>query len=139
MKNNRTAVFEIFSPGGIGEAEIKLVSGAPPEKLLLQFYLKGLEELRITAANTALLISVSSHGDFAVRQSIRTEDNDSASWKLLDAGSEYWTDVRIVNGEGKAGNEIPLQNGYFEAALPEHFIKNKIFVFSLRWIDFYRE
>ena len=136
---NGSTVFEVFSPGGIGEAEIKLVSGTPPQKIVLRFYLKGLEELRITAGNTALLISVSSHGDQAVHQSIRMENADSVHWQQIDSGSQYWTEIRMVDTEGKPANKIPLKNGYFEAVLPQNFINDKTPVFSLRWIDFYRE
>lgn len=136
---NRVAVFDIFSPGGIGGAEIKLASGTLPEKILLRLHLKGLEEFRLTAGDKTLQAEVSSHGDNAVRESVSAKSKNSDEWRMIEPGSPYWMDVKIVDPEAKPAPKIPLKNGYFEVAVPQYFIKSKISAFSIRWIDFYRE
>ena len=136
---DQAAVFDIFSPGGIGGAEVKLTSGALPEKVLLRLHLKGLEEFRLTAGDKTLLASVSSHGDNAVQESISAKSNDSDSWRTIDPDSPYWMDIHIMDPEENTTPNIPLENGYFEVTLPTYFIKTKISDFSIRWIDFYRE
>lgn len=136
---DQAAVFDIFSPGGIGGAEVKLASGNLPEKILLRLHLKGLEEFRLTAGDKTLQAEASSHGDNAIRESISAIRNDSDGWRKLDPNSPYWMDVQIVDPEAKTAPKVPLKNGYFEVAVPKYFIKKKISVFSIRWIDFYRE
>jgi len=135
----QAAIFDIFSPGGIGSAEVKLASGALPEKILLRLHLKGLEEFRLTAGDKTLLTEVSGHGDNAVQESISNTSNDSEDWQTIDPGSLYWMDIKVVDPEARPTPQIPLKNGYFEVAVPSYFIKTNISAFSIRWIDFYRE
>lgn len=135
----QAAVFDIFSPDGIGGAEVKLASGALPEKILLRLHLKGLEEFRLTASDKTLLAEVSSHGNNAVRESISDTSKNGDGWETIDPNSPYWMDIKMVNPETKPAPKVPLKNGYFEMAVPQYFIKSKISAFSIRWIDFYRE
>lgn len=136
---NREAIFDIFSPGGIGGAEVKLVSGTLPEKILLRLHLKGLEEFHLTADDKTLLAAVSSHGNNAVQESISAANNDNDGWRTIDPDNPYWMDIHIVDPEAKPVPKIPLKDGYFEVAVPKYFIKKKISAFSIDWIDFYRE
>jgi hypothetical protein len=135
----QAAVFDIFSPGGIGGAEVKLASGTLPETILLRLHLRGLEEFRLTAGNKTLLAAVSSHGDNSIQESISAKSNDIDDWRTIDPDSPYWMDIQIVDPEAKSAPKIPLEDGYFEVTIPRFFIKTKISAFSIRWIDFYRE
>ena len=65
---DRTALVEIYSQSGIGQAAVNLKSGLMPAKLILRLYLKGLENLRFIYGQTAISISISSTGNHEVRQ-----------------------------------------------------------------------
>jgi len=129
------AALDIFSETGIGAAEVRLKAGNFPQKMLLRLHLKGLEELRISCDGQILLASVSSSEEREIRQSRGVARGDSLEWETLEPGSRYWMEIRIVGGNSR----IPLTEGYFEVQLPRFFREDKIFQFSLRWIDFYRE
>lgn len=131
-------VFDIFSPGGIGGAEIHLASGKLPRKMLLRLYLKGLEEFRFSAGGDTILVSVSSSGENLVRQSLRMKNGENREWQGIDSSSPYWMKLRIVPANNE-DRKIPLEDGYFEIEAPEYFLKKEISGFSLSWIDFYRE
>ncbi len=57
---------------------------------------------------------------------------------LLDEKNPFWTDIRIVGGDGKPAKEIPLKYGYFEMTLPQAFFDSNPKSVTLNWIDFYR-
>ena len=50
----------------------------------------------------------------------------------------FWTDIRIVGGDGKPAKELPPKDGYFEVALPKAFFEGNPQSITLNWIDFYR-
>jgi hypothetical protein len=56
----------------------------------------------------------------------------------LDEKSPFWTDIRIVSGDGKPVKELPLKDGYFEMALPRAFFEGTPKAITVNWIDFYR-
>jgi hypothetical protein len=57
----------------------------------------------------------------------------------LDEKSPYWTELRIVGGDGQPPKELPLRDGYFEATLPKAFFEGNPKSITLHWIDFYRQ
>src|SRR5262245_42454 len=48
------AVVEIFSPSGIGGAEVEITSAALPQAIVLRLHLRGLEQLRFTYGDTTV-------------------------------------------------------------------------------------
>jgi hypothetical protein len=45
--------------------------------------------------------------------------------------------MRVVSSDGR-NNKIPLQHGYIEVEVPEHFLKGSHRQATIHWIDFYR-
>ena len=56
----------------------------------------------------------------------------------LDVKSPFWTEIRIVVGDGKPARELPLKEGYFEATVPRAFFEGNPKTITVGWIDFYR-
>ena len=48
-------------------------------------------------------------------------------------------DIRIVGGDGRPAQELPLKDGYFEMTLPRAFFEGNPKSITLNWIDFYRQ
>lgn len=128
------AVFSVHSPSGIGSAEVEQVSGPTPTRLLLRFYLRGLEELRFTYPTAEVRVSVSSSSPYQVTESV-TVDGDA---QPITPASPYWMDVHLVAADGSQGT-IPLKaGGYVEVVTPPHFLDSAPRHFSMAWIDFFR-
>ena len=54
--------------------------------------------------------------------------------RLAERPSPYYTEVRMVGGNGR----IPLKDGHFEVPLPAKLFEGNPPEITLRWIDFYR-
>jgi hypothetical protein len=128
-----TTVIDVRSPGGLGAATVELVSGTPPERVLLRLHLQGLEEFRLSFGETTIAASVSSGDSRSVFQRVVSPDGGEQS---VAPGSPYWMDVAIVSDP--ATPRLPLEPGYFEIALPQGLLRDGPRAFSFRWIDFYR-
>jgi hypothetical protein len=57
----------------------------------------------------------------------------------LDEKSPLWANIRIVGTDGKPARELPLEEGYFEVALPGALFEGSPKAITLSWIDFYRD
>ena len=128
-----TVVIDVHSQSGMGSAHVEHVSGALPESIVVRLYLKGLEEFRLSYDGTTITASVSSGDSHNVFQSAAGPE---AGERPITPGSPYWMDVRIVTDQETP--HIPLDQGYFEVALPKDFLQEGRRSFSIRWIDFYR-
>ena len=130
---NGVTTIDIHSLTGIGSAKFELTAGAMPERMILRLHLKGLEELRLVSGQTAIAASASSSEVFNV-----------TNQKVIASGNEYsitpidplWMKVQIVSGQ--SDKTIPLEDGYFEIAVPKEFIQTAGNFFEIQWIDFYR-
>ena len=124
------AVFDVYSPGGIGAATIQLETGSMPEQIIVRLHLMGLEEFRITSAGDGIKASVSS--------------SDPSKRNIHEIGSEMpilpvdplWMQVDVVTAQSE--KKIPLEDGYFEITVPRGFIRQAGDSFGVEWIDFYR-
>jgi hypothetical protein len=131
-ENGVTSV-DIHSPTGIGSAKFELESGSMPEKLILRLHLKGLEEFRLVSEQATIAASGSSSDMFNV-----------IDQSVIVAGTEYsitpidplWTKVEVISGQ--ADKKIPLEEGFFEIAVPKEFIRSAGNSFEIQWIDFFR-
>lgn len=132
--NNDSALVEIFSVSGIGRADLEAAAPALPQKLILRFHLRGLEELRFAYDEKIIALSLSSAPEQGVRQTLQQGGGQTQS---LTAQSPYWMKVRVVAPEGEK-DKRPLPAGYIEVEAPPDFLAGQHRKASLHWIDFYR-
>jgi hypothetical protein len=123
-------VFDIHSPRGIGAAEITRTKEHWPAAVAIRLHLRGLESLVITSGTTKLTASVASHGDHAQRLSVDHQGTE----REVQPGNPLWTAVKVIGSAGK----LPLDDGYFELALPAALLRDQPKTITLNWIDFYR-
>ena len=129
-------IIQIISQGGIGSADVEIVSEKLPKRIIMQFYLQGLESLRFTYNKTAVNVSLSKAEDIDPVESVVREDDATVS-KPITSDSPYWMKVRLVSNTGSPVS-IPLQEGYIEVEVPPSFSAAENHQFSIQWIDFYR-
>jgi len=132
-----SALIEIFSPKGIGQAEFEIVSQDLPKKILMRFHLRGLEELRFAYDETVITTSLASTGENDIRQSIKRKGDQQIAAQAIMPNSPYWMKTRVVSPDNSRP-QIPLQNGYIDVEAPEDFLKGGHRKASIHWIDFYR-
>jgi len=132
-REGEKVILAVTSRSGIGKATIT-PAAKWPKMAVLRLHLRGLESLRISDGQTTLEASVSSHGDGAVRLNLRDGNNE----KPVDAKSPYWTEVRILDAQGKPVKKLPLQDGCFELQIPSALLPGEGKTLELFWIDFYR-
>ena len=126
------AILKIHSPQGISQAVLKKTGQAWPAQVVVRLYLNGLERLQIAHRQGTIHAAVSSqNGQVRV-----WKDNQEET--LLDPQHAAWLDIRMVNGEGKRVQTIPLTNGYFEFTIPSAILAQEENSLTLDWIDFYR-
>ena len=130
---NGTTAIDIFSPSGIGSAQLKLESGPMPERMILRLHLKGLEELQLISNRSTIAASASGSEIFNI-----------SDQKVIASGNEYfltpidplWMKIEIISSQ--TDKKIPLEDGYFEITIPKEFIQSAGNSFEIQWIDFYR-
>jgi hypothetical protein len=121
---------DVVSPSGQGGASVVLP--AAPQRLVLRFYVQGLEELRF------------SYGDVVIEASVSSLDGRSVLQRLggphpaeIGAVSPYWLTIGLAPGAGVSAT-IPLASGYISVEAPADFIQHAHTAFAIRWLDFYR-
>ena len=125
--------FIVKSPSGISQAVIEPQDDWP-KIVVLRLHLKGLESFRVSNGKTRLDAAVSiQEGKPKVR--LWKDGKEDAP---LDENSPFWTDIRMVGGDGKPASEIPLKNGYFQMTLPRAIFEGNPKAITVAWIDFYR-
>ena len=130
---NGVTTIDILSPRGIGSAQLKLESGSMPERTVLRLYFKGLEEVRLISDQATIAASASSSDVFNVTdQRVRSLGNEYS----LTPIDPLWMKIEIVSDH--SDKNIPLEDGYFEIAVPKEFIRSAGNSFEIQWIDFYR-
>jgi hypothetical protein len=127
------ATIQIISQGGIGSAEVEIVSTALPKRILLQFQLRGLERLRFTYNKTMVEVSLP-QGEGVNPSEAVVRDGDQASSEPITASDPNWINVRVVANQPT----IPLDEGYIEVEVPRSFWTEGGRQFSIQWIDFFR-
>lgn len=125
-------IFSVHSPFGISHAAIERTGEKWPDAVVLRLHLKGLENFRVTTDKVKIEAAVSSQ-DGKVR--LWKDGKEDAP---LDAKSPHWMAVRMIGGDGKTVNVIPLKDGHFEMMLPKAFMEGNPKSITVNWIDFYR-
>src|SRR5687767_6570455 len=118
---NETAVIDVQSPGGIGKAEIKLLSGSYPAQIVLRLHIKRLEGFKLTYGKTMLNASSSGVSEPVTQSLIQPDGSERA----VKPSSPLWMDIQ-------PGQE------YLEITLPTALTQEKPESFSFQWVDFYR-
>jgi hypothetical protein len=132
MSSGGETLFEVTSETGLGSADAKLVSGEPPRELAIRLYLRGLEEFDFKYDDLSVQVSVSSHGDGSVSESILRGDSAVTP---IGPDSPYWMPVQFVAASDSADQK---PDGYFEVRASKEYIQGQHRAFSMKWIDFYR-
>jgi hypothetical protein len=105
-----------------------------PKAIVLRLHLKGLESFRVANGKVRLDAAVSiQEGKPKVR--LWKDGKEDAP---LDDKSPFWTDIRIVGGDGKPAKALPLKDGFFEGTLPRALFEGDPKTITVAWIDFYR-
>jgi hypothetical protein len=128
------ALFIIKSPFGISQAVIEREGEKGPDAVALRLHLKGLESFRASNGKVTLDAAVGIQ-EGKVKLRMWKDGKEDAP---LDENSPFWITFRIVGGDGKPARELPLEDGYFEVALPRAFFEGNPKAITLNWIDFYR-
>lgn len=121
-------IVNIQSPQGIGAAEIRSLAGGFPHDTLIRVYLEGLEEFVFKYDQKALRLSVPSHPDLDVQQTLK----EGGEEVIVPPYTSYWLAVSHVEMDDTG------KDGYYEISLPPDFRALNLDEFSLSWIDFYR-
>jgi hypothetical protein len=127
-------LFIIKSPFGISQAVVERQEDTWPNAVVLRLHLKGLSNFRASNGKVTLDAAVSMEEGKANVRMWKDGKEDAP----LDEKSPFWTDIRIVGGDGKPAKELPLKDGYFEMTLPRAFFEANPQSITVNWIDFYR-
>lgn len=130
------AVFIVTSPRGIGAATVHRRRPSWPATVNVRLRLRGLESLTITSGHVSLGVSVSSSPPHEVR--LHVSETGQKQEQPIDRHSRYWTDVRVLDADGKPARGLPGAGGYFELQLPTELLAKNPSTLEIRWIDFYR-
>jgi hypothetical protein len=128
-------VFGVRSPFGISQAVIEREGEKWPEAVLLRLHLKGLSSFRVSNGKGTLDAAVAIQ-DGKTKVRLWRDGKEDAP---LDEQSPFWTDIRLVGGDGKPAKKLPLQDGYFEITMPRAFFQDNPKSITVNWIDFYRD
>ena len=129
---DNSAIFDIYSQIGIGDAVVTLSSGEWPKTILFRVYLTGLEEFKFAYGDTEVQVSVSSSGENVVLETV----SENGETQPITKDSPFYMPIRIESENSELG--IPLEDGYFELAAPVDFNDGEYDSFAISWVDFYR-
>lgn len=132
IESKQSTTLAFHSPSGIGQATIERLTDSWPEKLILRFPFKGLEQFKIVADKIKLIGSISSH-DGTIR--VWKDGHESTP---LDSKSAYWLKIHILDRNGAATKRIPLSDGVIQIELPKKLLEGSPANIQVEWIDFYR-
>jgi hypothetical protein len=130
------AVLTVASPRGIGVATVQRRQPHWPMAVILRLRLRGLESLTIAADQVTLGVSVSSSPPHPAR--LHVSQTGKQQEKAIDRSSRYWTEVRVLEANGKPASGLPAEGGRFELQLPAELLAGNPKTIEIRWIDFYR-
>jgi hypothetical protein len=128
-------IFSVTSPSGIGGATITRVVERWPAVIDVRLRLRGMEWLQISNGTVTLSASVASSADHRTMLWLSDGVQKEAP---VNRGSPYWTEIRILDDQGRPAKGIPLKDGVFEITLPPPLFASNAPEMRLDWIDFFR-
>lgn len=129
--NAESVIIDIFSESGIGQAEFELLSPVMPKQLVMQFHLRGLEELRFGYGKTVITASLASTGEHGIRQRLSRIGEEPV--QVLTSNSPFWMKIRMA-----PHNPISVSKGYIAVEAPADFFVSGARQAAIHWTDFYR-
>jgi type 1 glutamine amidotransferase len=127
-------VLSVTCPSGIGGATVERTADHWPDHLAVRLHLGGLESLSVSNGTLQWTASVLSHSGNPRLLAV-VEDGVE---KAVDRASPFWTEIQVLDAEGKPQQGLPTAGGCFEVPLPAALWKDDPQAIELRWIDFYR-
>ncbi len=127
-----SAIVEVYSDNGIGDATVKLIKGTWPQAILMRFHLQGLEQLLFTYDETAAGLSVNT-----AHMVLQGVSSNGSAPEPIDEGSIYWMDVTFLDRKGDIV-EAPVAGGVIEVRAPADYLAGEYDTFTISWIDFFR-
>lgn len=134
LSGDSAVTFAVTSKRGIGSAVIRRTGGDWPARVILRLHLGGLESLTVGSEALALNVSVLSHGNNDVLQTLRRKGQTQTP--PVPGDSEYRADLRVLDAEGKPVKGLPPKGGWFEIVLPKPLLEEA--ELQVQWIDFFR-
>ncbi len=133
MPGDNEITFHIYSPSGIGDAEITLLEGDMPDHVRVRLYVKNLEHLALEYGDVT--ITAAAKRDAPVRETVTLPQGRAD----IFPDSLYWMDIQPLPAEegGKFFGK-PAQPPSYLITLPKDFQWGGYTSFTLRWIDYYR-
>ena len=129
--SDENVAVDIFSASGIGQAEFEWLSPEMPKQLVMQFHLRGLEELRFEYGEIVITASIASTGERGIRQSMQRAGEVPVH--ALTPSSPFWMKIRVASR-----NPISLNERFITVEAPEDFLTGGARHVTIHWIDFYR-
>jgi hypothetical protein len=127
-----SAIVEVFSDNGIGNASVELVSGDWPGSIVMRFHLQGLESLQFSYGDIVVDLSVNTQN--MILQSVTSAGGTN---ETISKESDFWMPVIFFDREGNA-EDGPTAGGIIEVKAPVDFLNGSYSEFMINWIDFYR-
>lgn len=128
-------VLEIRSESGIGECVIHCEANRWPDRMVLRFALRGMEQIVFRIGNRKWQGAVSST-DGEVRWSMQQADEPE---QTLDPGHLDWCPIRVVIGSSTIPIRVPLEEAeQWEIKVPKRWLNENPESIRVAWIDFYR-
>lgn len=129
-------ILDIYSPRGIGSAEISATDGRWPAQVVVRLHLSGLESFE------------ADNGEFTIRTGVSSATPQIQHCELIPAedgpgqvvprDSDYWISLSIVPAVEPGGDASPAGGGTYELTLPPVLFEAEPETLIIRWVDFFR-
>lgn len=120
-------IVDVVSPSGIGNAGVRMATGAMPPTVLMRFHLRGLEQMTLAFGDAVVKLSVPSGGGPVLQSVI-----EAGQERAIGPDSPYW--MAVTQAAPPDGSDSVL----FEVTSPPAFAASPPASFTVGWIDFYR-
>lgn len=128
-------LLEIRSESGIGECLIHRESDHWPDRMVLRFALRGMEQIVFRIGTRKWQGAVSST-DGEVRWSMRQSDQPE---QMIDPSHLDWCPIRVVNRTVVGAIRVPLEGDeQWEITVPKRWLIDNPESIRVAWIDFFR-
>jgi hypothetical protein len=128
-------LLEIRSESGIGECVIHREANRWPDRMVLRFALRGMEQIVFRIGNRKWQGAVSST-DGEVRWSMQQADQPE---QTIDPSHLDWCPIRVVDATAAGPVRVPLEDAeQWEITVPKRWLNENPESIRVTWIDFYR-
>ena len=126
-------LFYIYSPTGIGDANIALTAGDLPETIQIRLFVSNLEHLELSYGDVTIIATANASGP--QKETLQLAGGTAN----LSPGDFYWMNIQPLSAEdGAKFFGKPAYPPSFLITMPKDFFVSGQTSFSLRWVDYYR-